>query len=177
MKRIPLTRGKFALVDDEDYGRVAPFKWSALKNKDKWYAVRSAPRKNGKQSAIYMHRVILGAKPGQQVDHKDGNGLDNRRRGKTGNIRIARRGGNQQNRRKGRNNTSGFKGVVRTFSSGKNNRWRAQIGVNGELYCIGLYFTKSEAAKAYDEAARKYHGEFASLNFAAVDNIANQPVD
>lgn len=102
-----------------------------------------------------MHRLILDVPKGAEVDHINGNGLDNRRR----NLRICTRSENQWNRRLAPNNTSGFKGVYR-FQG----KWRAQIQSFGKKIHIGLYETRIEAARAYDEVAIKCHGDFAATN-------------
>jgi hypothetical protein len=104
-----------------------------------------------------MHRLILGAPDDMHVDHVNGNGLDNRRN----NIRIASRAENMANRKKHKNNTSGFMGVWQAASG----RWRARLWHNNKRHNLGTYDTREEAAHAYDAMARKLHGEFATLNF------------
>jgi hypothetical protein len=110
-----------------------------------------------------MHRQILGAPPGQQVDHINGDTLDNRRV----NLRLATHGQNQHNRGKYRNNKSGYKGVSWDKAAGK---WRAQIKFNNKKYNLGRYHDPIEAALAYDAAAIRLHGAFARLNFPATTN-------
>jgi len=105
-----------------------------------------------------MHRLILNPPAGITIDHINGNGLDNRRE----NLRLAGRGQNQCNRGKQSNNTSGFKGV--TWHKNLN-KWEAGISISGKRYHVGFYKTPEAAARAYDDAAKKYHGEFARLNF------------
>jgi len=152
MKRIPLTHGKFAIVDDVDFEKVtAQCKWRTLSGKNgKFYAVA---HRWGNDS---MHVFLMKPPQGMKVDHVNGNGLDNRRE----NLRIATNSQNGMNRGKFRNNTSGYKGVV--FQGGK---WQAQINVLSTRIRKGGFASAEEAAHAYDEMALKYHGEFAYLNF------------
>lgn len=153
MKEITLHNGMVAIVDDQDYERVSAHHWSAKKSRKTWYAFRTVltqPR------TVFMHRVILDAPTGTQVDHRDGNGLNNRRE----NIRLATHGQNMTNRETRRVNTSGYKGVVL-----RNGRWLAQIKHNKRYYGLGLHDDPVAAAKAYDKKAIELHGQFAKLNF------------
>ena len=156
MKEIPLTRGKVALVDDEDFEQLFQFQWYADLIRGRWYVMRIAGLR-GRKRRIYMHRDILGIPLGVEVDHKDGNGLNNQRY----NLRPATHAQNLQNRGKPSSNTSGYKGVSWFKRDGK---WRACIGVDGRVIHLGYYDTAEEAARAYNEAAPKYHGKFAKLN-------------
>lgn len=159
MKKIPLTQGKFTLVDDADYVWLSQWKWYALKdhNRNRWYAVHKL---NGK--TVYMHRLILGIKDGHRIDHQDGGGLDNRRQ----NLRVATQRQNLQNRGRQWNNTSGFKGVSPSFRSYRLRKpWRVRIKAGGKHHFIGRYASKEEAARAYDVAALRFFGKFARLNF------------
>jgi hypothetical protein len=149
-KEIYLTKGMVTLVDDEDYIILSKFNWQALKHGGIWYAVRSRCR-------IYMHREIMKTPSNMVTDHINHDGLDNRRC----NLRICTQTQNQYNREKHLRNTSGYKGVTWDKS---NHKWRAQIRHDGVYLSIGYFRSVTEAALAYNNAAIKYHGEFAKLN-------------
>lgn len=150
-KEIPLTQGKVAIVDASDYDWLMQFKWHAQKKSDKWYAGRA----QGRNISFLMHREILDAPQGWLVDHKDGNGLNNTRN----NIRLCTYAQNNFNTASYKGGSL-YKGVHR-FKRG----WRAQIRKGGKQYSLGVYSTEEAAARAYDAAAKKMHGEFAYLNF------------
>ena len=156
MKQIPLTQGKFALVDDEGYKRLSEYSWHAQKQPNAYYACRdigSPPNR----IRLKMHRVIMCAKKGEDVDHRDCNGLNNQKY----NLRRCTRSQNIRYSRKRKGCTSIFKGVHWHVGADK---WQAKIFVDGKAISLGLYFDEVEAAKAYDEAAMKYFGKFARLN-------------
>jgi hypothetical protein len=152
MIEIPLTQNQIALIDDEDLDLVKNYKWCAWKHKQTYYS--HAATKNGK---ISLHRLIIGAKTGQLVDHINGNGLDNRK----SNLRIVDSFGNARNRRP-RVLTSQYKGVC---WHKRRNKWQASIYCDKQNIHLGTFSNEIEAAKAYDQAAVKYFGEFAYLNF------------
>ena len=166
MREIQLTRGKVAIVDDEDYERLSEYKWQAQKATQKaasWYARRGeylgGGRKHGRKKLILMHREILGLGDDDgDVDHLDGNGLNNVR----SNIRMASRSANMQrgHRAVGK---SGFIGVRRT----RNNRnpWIAVASLDGKKMSVGSYATPKQAAWAYDEAVLRVYGPHARVNF------------
>jgi hypothetical protein len=156
---IPLTQGQFAEVDDDDFDWLMLWKWHASWNPTgrKFYACRSSPRdttkpKNQQQRKIWMHEIISG---GPRPDHKDRDGLNNRR----SNLRPATRSQNSANRRLQSNNTTGLRNV--TLSRG---RWRVRIQVRGKKESIGSFGSIEEAAAASNAAALKCFGEFAQLN-------------
>lgn len=153
-KQILLTHGKFALVDDRDYEYLSQFKWHY---DSRGYATRNTTV-GGREITIRMHRVILGLTSADncQADHVDGNRLNNTR----SNLRIATKTENLRNKAMHKNNTTGYKGVYC-----RRGRYRAHIQTEGRNIHIGTYNTPEAAARAYDEAAKKYFGKFARLNF------------
>lgn len=153
MKKIPLTQGKFALVDEADYAKVSEFKWQAEPHSGIWYARRDEGGRKAKKK-IYLHRFITDAPAGKHVDHKNKNGLDNRQ----SNLRVCTASENLQNRGKQKNNKSGFKGVYWNKHAKK---WHACIAANKKRFSLGYYDSVQDAAVAYKQAALKYHGEFA----------------
>lgn len=159
-KKIELTRGYVALVDNVDYEELSQYKWLTLTNShsDHIYAARHNPNK--RPSLLLMHRQILGlTDPKVHTDHVNGDGLDNRR----SNIRACTPRENMQNQKISSINTSGFKGVD-VNRMGKCNPWRASIRVNDKNIYIGVYSTPEMAARAYDEAAIEHFGKFARTN-------------
>lgn len=158
-KSIPLTQGKFALVDNEDFEKVNKYKWCF---QTRGYAYRHAPAEfYSRGCVLYMHRIIMNAPDGIEVDHINGDKLDNRRE----NLRFANRSQNSRNTPKRKNGTSGFKGV--TFVK-RLSKWKAQIEIDNRGKYLGVFLDKEDAARAYDEVAKMYFGEFAKLNFPDV---------
>lgn len=160
MLKIPLTQGKFAIVGPRDYKYLMQWKWFYLKHHSgAGYAVRT-DYSTGERRTVYMHREILD-RMGQVnfmcSDHINKNKLDNRR----SNLRPATNGQNQYNQNRRRTNTSGYKGVS---LDKRRNKWYARIRVTNRQIFLGCYNNPKEAARAYNEAAKKYHGKFASLN-------------
>jgi hypothetical protein len=155
MKEIPLTHGKVAIVDDEDYELLNQWKWHY--GGGGGYAVRHN-YKSSKQTRLFMHRVIMNTPEGMQTDHINGDRLDNRRE----NLRICTNAENMRNSKKHKNNTSGFKGVSRCKDC---NRWRAYINCDNDRHNLGLFLNPVDAAYAYDTKAIELFGEFANINF------------
>lgn len=162
--RVPLTQGQIAIVDEEDVEFVGRWNWQAhcaTKTRDteqpKYYGRRYVGKEEERQVHELMHRAIgsrfLPLTDELEIDHKNGNGLDNRR----ANLRVATRGQNMQNVGAHETNTSGFKGVRL-----KEGRWIAQFSHEGEYHHIGSFATPEEAHAAYIEATRDTHGEFAN---------------
>ena len=161
MKEVQVTGGHVALVDDEDEALVRGYSWNALPGKNTMYA-KAGVRGSRPQKNVYLHRLILNAPKGVQVDHQNRNGLDCRRE----NIRLASNGQNMWNAIKvrisrGKPPSSRYKGVSKRTNC-KNKLWQASIGGHVELGCFD---SEEEAACAYDAAAAVQYGEFARLNF------------
>jgi len=160
-RRIPLTQGLYALVDPEDYARLARHKWHATRGRTTFYAQRKVwDPVTRSEVTIKMHRQILRIGDGLFVDHVSRNGLDNRK----ANLRSATPAQNACNRaRAGRSGGhSAYRGV--TWHKAMR-QWFARIGVKGRTIPLGYFDDEIDAALAYDEAARRHHGPFATLNF------------
>ena len=153
-RAVELTRGYVALVDEQDYERVAEYRWSVNRQSTVTYA---KTRINGRTA--YLHRFILGiTDPRVHVDHRDHDGLNNRR----SNLRVCSHSENHCNERKRRYASSRYKGVSWSRQYGK---WRASIEVTGRYVHLGRFTSELDAALAYDIAARTHFGEFACCNF------------
>ncbi len=158
-KQIQLTRGMVALVDGEDFERINTYKWCVLKHHSgRFYAIRfTGPRIFRK--VIYMHRDVMNAPRRIEVDHiHPEDTLDNRK----ANLRLCTHAENLHNHKKNTNNTSGYKGV--SWNS-RYHRWEAKIGFDNKHIWLGIFGTAEDAARAYDNAAKEHHGEFAKTNF------------
>lgn len=159
VREIKLTKGKVALVDEEDFDILSQFNW--IYN-PKGYAYASIGyRVNGERrkryKKIYMHRMILNPPPNMKVDHIDGNGLNNTR----ANLRIVTQGQNVINKRNQSNNSSGYKGV---YWNKQRQKWHVRVFKNRKCLYSGFFDSVHEAGKAYNQQALKIHGEFAKLN-------------
>ncbi len=156
MKQIPLTQGKFAMVDDDDFERLNQKKWHAFKNHNgDFYAARAERQVNGTYKTVYMHCEILGVPSGMQCDHKSRNTLDNTR----ANLRPCTPAENARNRKNQTGSRSAYKGV-----SSFRNKWKSEITFSGRRFYLGLYASEEEAAMAYNQKALELFGEFASPN-------------
>lgn len=153
MKIIKLTKGKLAIVDDDNYDELIKYKWYCNSG---GYALRRDYTTKDK-IFIWMHRLINNTPRNLETDHVNGNRLDNRK----SNLRSCTIKQNRQNRSVNRNkiNTK-YKGIHL-----HGNNWRAQIKINGILKTIGMYKSEIDAACAYDKYAKKEFGEFAKCNF------------
>ncbi len=152
VRRIPLSRGRFALVDAADYEWLSRYRWTCRGGANP-YAARTE-----KGKVIWMHREIMQTPPGKVCDHIDAVSLNNRR----ANLRNCTRGENAANVPKRAHATSCYKGVSWDKRTGK---WRAKIKCHGRAYELGLFTSEVEAARAYDQKARELFGPYARLNF------------
>jgi hypothetical protein len=176
MREIQLTQGYKALVSEEDYARVSPHNWLILKVKRKdgtiiQYYARAII--NGKQ--ILLHRFIWGlaAESPVRLDHVDQNGLHCYRE----NLRPATRQQNAANVRSRYNSKISYKGVIYDTSGRTRKPYRAQITIGRKHFSLGRFSTPEQAARRYDEEARKAFGEFACLNFPNKEmRTPNEPI-
>jgi hypothetical protein len=146
--------GYEVLISACDLERVLSFKWHKMGRNSKSehiYFSHKTPRPEHKD--ILLHRFITGCPDGKIVDHKNGNTLDNRR----SNLRICTKTENNRNRRKNKNNTSGYKGV---FWDDYHKKWSVSIKNKGRRVYLGLFDDPQKAYEAYVAASQKYHGEF-----------------
>lgn len=155
-KRIPLTQGKVAIVDEVDHKWLSQWKWYAAKGTSTYYARRSV-WENGKTREIQMHRAILDAPPDMEGDHINGDGLDNRR----ANLRLCTQSQQRMNAKKQANCTSKYKGV--TWDK-RRQKWSVLIVCRGQRDWRGYFDDEQEAARAYNIGARKWFGDFAKSN-------------
>lgn len=154
MKKIELTHGKFAIVDDEDYEELNKYKWNY---KDNGYAVRSKQINGVRLPNIFMHRVIMNTPLDKECDHINGDRLDNRKE----NLRVCTHAQNCYNKVKKPNTTSKYRGV---YFESQTKKWCARAQKNKKQHYLGLFITEEEAALAYNQKARELFGEFARLN-------------
>lgn len=138
-KRVPLFGGSFALVDSIDFDRVVKFKWYLQKGRYTFYATCTNKRHLGNKSLL-LHRVVMDAPPGTEVDHRNRNGLDCRRK----NLLVTTRRGNSLNSKTPVNSTSGIKGVTWAKHA---NRWYAHITIDGRMTYLGYFSDKKVAAR------------------------------
>lgn len=160
MKYIRLTKGKFCLVDDKDFKKVSKYNWFVFSGR-KNYAARMIKniKVRKRQSMMFMHRMIMNSSENYHIDHINGDGLDNRRN----NLRVCTSRQNSLNRSYTKKNKVGFKGVrlsKRSLSKG----YIAQIVNEGKQVYLGYFFTKEDAARAYNKASIKFHGKYGYVN-------------
>lgn len=167
MREIKLTQGKVALIDDDDYERISQFKWCASRDSKTFYACRAIKR-GDKWTTVPMHRIILDAPIGMEVDHIDHNGLNNQK----SNLRIVTRGQNQFN--KTPCGKSKYLGVSLYTVKGRT-YIKAYITHNRKRMELGHFYTEEAAAAAYNEAAIRLFGEFAHLN--VIENLTDEDRD
>lgn len=149
---VPLTKGYTALIDADDVPLVEDWNWHAVVGATTVYAARGMSA-GGKSRTIILHRVLISAPDGMDVDHINGDGLDNRR----ANLRIATRMENLCNKSIYCNNKSGFKGV---YWDRHNKRWRSRIWLNRKQHSLGSHATAEAAHEAYVAGSARIHGEF-----------------
>lgn len=156
MKKIPLTRGYFALVDDEDFERVNAIKWQVMLPKGGKHRYATTVLYTPLKRRVFMHRFVMNCNdPKIMIDHKDHDGINNQKQ----NLREATRSQNSANHRPQKGKTSTYLGVCKY-----KNKWRAGLKINGKAIHLGDYEYEDRAAIAYNIGAIKYHGEFANLN-------------
>jgi hypothetical protein len=156
VKAVKLTRGQVAVVDPEDYPTVSQFKWYAGLNRRNWYALRGT-RRGGAYQNILMHNFISGF---ALTDHVNGDGLDNRRVNLRDGSKL-----NAQNSHSCRGSSSRYKGVSRHKRKDRRDTWHARIWLNGRNVDLGEFREEEDAARAYDAAARRHHGDWGRYNF------------
>ncbi|MBA3554495.1 MAG: hypothetical protein H0W29_07040 [Gemmatimonadales bacterium] len=152
---ILLTQGKVATIDEADYALVSPYKWHAFRIHRVWYAATNI---HGKR--LYLHRLIM-ENPSGDVDHKNHDGLDNRRT----NLRVASRRGLNIAAARFTKNKHGFRGVAFHTDGRRTKPWQGVVKVDQHNLSCGYFATAEEAARARDRLARMHFGEFARLNF------------
>ncbi len=154
MKKIILTQNKVALIDDDMFDRVNYFKWCVDKTRNTFYAKSSLPG----YVSLRMHQLVMGMPSSDvDIDHADGNGLNNQKF----NLRQTTRQQNQRNQNKAKGCSSQYKGVC---WHKPNQLWVAHININYKSKHLGCFALEEEAALAYNEAALKLFGEHAKLN-------------
>jgi hypothetical protein len=149
---IQLTQEKQTIIDATDVDLVSKYNWHF----NKGYAKTNIPAGSYKQSGMRLHRLIMAAPEGMEVDHINMDKLDNRR----SNLRLATASENQRNRTAYATNTSGYKGVIWHKEAKK---WRARIVCGGRKISLGMYLTKELAYAAYCDASKKLHGDFSRV--------------
>ena len=155
-----MAQPQYAKVAPANYERLRKYEWLSKKGKKSFYARRRVPNgKGGKETLVYMHQEVIKVPDGMVVDHINHDGMDDRE----ANLRAATRAQNIRNRKKfAKSSSSKYKGV---YLRKKTRKWEVKITFERKKIHLGTFCDEIEAAKAYDRAAIKYHGDFASLNF------------
>jgi hypothetical protein len=156
MIEIKTINGYLALIDDEDFEGLNEYEWTGVQIHRSWYA-RRYEQVDGKQRPIFMHREIMKAGKGTCVDHRNKDGMDNQKE----NLRFGTVAQSQYGRRLNKNSSTGYKGV---FWNTRKSKYYAQIYKSGRRTSLGAYHNPIDAAKAYNQAALLYFGEYARLN-------------
>lgn len=165
MKKIKLQSGKYTKVDDDNYEYLNQFKWRWRKLTNSLYVYRMYYIGNGKYKHESMHRIIMNAPKGMDVDHIDHNGLNNQK----SNLRIVTRSQNMMNTKKiQKNKSSKYKGVV-WFKPIK--KWQVRIMINYKYISIGYFDSEDEAGLAYNKKAQELYGEYAYYNKIKKDGV------
>lgn len=167
MRKIKLTQNKYALIDDEDFDIVSQYNWYTFPKNNTYYAARTIRKRSGRRTTLFMHRFLLGLTDHKiEVDHVDHNGLNNQKL----NLRPVTKSQNYMNQSKRKNCSSIYKGV---HFCKQRSKWVAAIKYNSRKMNLGGFDSEIDAAKRYDEEARKYFGKFASLNFPIIEKGEN----
>ncbi len=164
-RKIYLGEGVWTVVSPNDYYLLKNFNWYLGGNGKEFYAFRNIKIGPGKTKMVSMHRQIMNFPEGKVVDHRNNNPLDNRRP----NLREATHAQNACNRPKIKTKTSSP--YIGVYFEKRTGRYTVKIRVSGKRLWLGRFYNEIDAAKAYDEAAKKCHGEFARLNFPCEDYI------
>ena len=156
MLEISLTQKQMALIDDEDFVYISPYKWHVNRshNKNVFYAASTIRRRDGKQTLLLMHRLIMNAKIGEIVDHINHDTLNNQK----SNLRICTNSENRKNSNTRCDSVSGIKGI---YWDKRRNKWQSHIKINGKHKHLGFFERQEDAYAVYCEAVKNLHGEFA----------------
>lgn len=149
---VPLTKGYEAVIDAADVPLVAGWRWGAKVRPWTTYAART-DYSTGRKVEVKMHRLLMAAPAHLLVDHRDRNGLNNRR----GNLRLATSAQNARNAGVNKNSLTGIRGVGWVA---RDSKWRARISCNGQSHLLGHFNCITAARLAYARASVKMHGEF-----------------